>query len=102
MGFVNRQPSRIAIKVKQKYAVMGTRYKQNALFDPPGWKAFWKTFILQVDKHNILEPFDLSVISLETFFSQFLMILYVISSTKVEADWQATSKLFIQWEKQEN
>lgn len=23
------------------------------------------------------------------------MILYVISSTKVEADWQATSKLFI-------
>lgn len=30
------------------------------------------------------------------------MIIYVISSTKVEADWQATSKLFIQQETQEN
>lgn len=50
---------------------MGTRYKQNAFFDPPGWKSFWKTFILRGDKHNILEPFDLPDIKLETFLVSF-------------------------------
>lgn len=61
---------------------MGTHYKQNAPFDPPGWKAFWKTFISRGDKHNVREPFDFSAISLETFFSQFLIFPCVISSTK--------------------
>lgn len=48
---------------------MGTSYKQNAPFDPLGWKTFWNAFISQGDKHHVLEPFVLSDSSLETFFS---------------------------------
>lgn len=49
--------------------VCSDRYTlQKMLSDPAGWKAFWKTFVLQGDKHNVLEPFDLSDISLETLF----------------------------------
>lgn len=65
---------------------MGTHYKQNAPFDPPGPGPSEKP-LSREEINTMFENLLTSLLSaLKHFFSNFLKFPYAISSTKVEAD----------------